>query len=338
LYDLSGFRLDDLPLWASWLLVAVAIVLIGKGAQQIVEAAARIAKRLRVSELIVGLTLVAAATSLPELGVTLVAAFERYPDISVGNVVGSNIFNLGFILGGIAVIRPIPTTRMLIRRDGSALILSTLLLLVLVASDFRLDRVDGAVLLAGMGLYLAVVVAIGRVQWLDPALALAVSSKRTRRNGDDLLAALRSLGELTVGIALLAVGSHLLINSAIPIARSFGVSDWVIAVTVVAAGTSVPEFATSLVGVLRGRYDISVGNVIGSDLFNLLGVLGIAGVLHPQAVDPGARASLVALTAMVVLVVIFARTDWRLSRTEGLVLVLFGLARWVLDFAPSGAT
>jgi len=110
LYDLSGFRIEDLPLWANWLLAAVAIVLIGKGSQQVVETAVRIARRLRVSELIVGLTLVAAATSLPELGVTLVAAFEEHPDISVGNIVGSNIFNLGFILGAIAVIRPIPTT------------------------------------------------------------------------------------------------------------------------------------------------------------------------------------------------------------------------------------
>ena len=330
MFDLSGFRLDDLPLWANWLLVAIAIFLVGKGAQQVVESAARIAKRLRISELIVGLTLVAAATSLPELGVTLVAAFEEHPDISVGNVVGSNIFNLGFILGAIAVIRPIPTTRVLIRRDGSALILATLLLLALVGWDFRLDRVDGAILLTGLAIYLGVVVAIGRLHWIEPGLALAV--RGDGRNSDDALKTLRALAGLAFGIALLAVGSHLLVNSAIPIARSFGVSHWVIGVTVVAAGTSVPEFATSLVGVLRGQYDISVGNVIGSDLFNLLGVLGVAGVLHPQAVESGARASLLALTAMVILVVVFARTGWRLSRWEGLALVLFGLARWALDF------
>jgi cation:H+ antiporter len=331
LYDLSGFRIEDLPLWANWLLAAVAIVLIGKGAQQVVETAARIARRLRISELIVGLTLVAAATSLPELGVTLVAAFEEHPDISVGNIVGSNIFNLGFILGAIAVIRPIPTTRMLVRRDGSALILATFLLLALIVSDFRLDRSDGVILLAGMGLYLAVVFSIGRIQWLEPGLALALRGER--RSSGDPLKALRALAGLAFGIALLAVGSHLLVNSAIPIARSFGVSHWVIGVTVVAAGTSAPEFATSLVGVLRGQYDISVGNVIGSDLFNLLGVLGVAGLLHPQAVAPAARASIIALTAMVILVVVFARTGWRLSRWEGLVLVLFGLARWALDFA-----
>ena len=332
MFDLAGLRFDDLPLWASWLLAAISVLLIGKGAQQVVDTAARIAKRLRISELIVGLTLVAAATSLPELGVTLVAAFEEHPNISVGTIVGSNIFNLGFILGGIAVIRPIPTTRMLVWRDGSALILATFLLLALIARDFRLDRIDGAILLAGMGVYLAVVVTIGRIQWLEPGLALALH----RNDNGKQLAVLKSLAGLALGIVLLAVGSHLLVNSAIPIARSFGVSNWVIGVTVVAAGTSAPEFATSLVGVLRGRYDISVGNVIGSDLFNLLGVLGVAGVLHPQAVVPGANASLIALAIMVVLVVVFARTGWRLSRTEGLALVLIGLVRWTLDFAGHG--
>lgn len=333
--DVSGFRFDHLPVWTNWLLAVVAIVLIGRGAQQVVKTAARIARRLRISELIVGVTLVAAATSLPEFGVTLVAAFEEHPNISVGNIVGSNIFNLGFILGAIAVIRPIPTTRELIRRDGSALVLATILLLVLIASDFRLGRVDGVILLAGLGLYLAVVVAMGRVQWLEPGLALALPDGG--RHSGDRLRALRALAGLTFGIALLALGSHLLVNSAIPIARSFGVGEWVIAVTVVAAGTSAPEFATSLVGVLRGQYDISVGNVIGSDLFNLLGVLGVAGFLHPQTVDPVARASLLALTAMVVLVVVFARTGWRLSRAEGLVLVLFGLTRWVLDLSGRAA-
>lgn len=333
--DVSGFRFDHLPVWTNWLLAVVAIVLIGRGAQQVVKTAARIARRLRISELIVGVTLVAAATSLPEFGVTLVAAFEEHPNISVGNIVGSNIFNLGFILGAIAVIRPIPTTRELIRRDGSALVLATILLLVLIASDFRLGRVDGVILLAGLGLYLAVVVAMGRVQWLEPGLALALPDGG--RHSGDRLRALRALAGLAFGIALLALGSHLLVNSAIPIARSFGVGEWVIAVTVVAAGTSAPEFATSLVGVLRGQYDISVGNVIGSDLFNLLGVLGVAGFLHPQTVDPVARASLLALTAMVVLVVVFARTGWRLSRAEGLVLVLFGLTRWVLDLSGRAA-
>ena len=172
--------------------------------------------------------------------------------------------------------------------------------------------------------------AVGRIDWVAPGLAVMVRGSGSYAG---LLAALRAAGGIAVGFVLLGAGSHLLVNSAIPIARSFGLSQWVIGVTIVAAGTSAPEFATSLVGVLRGRYDISVGNVIGSDLFNLLGVLGVAGVLHPQAVESEARASLTALMAMVLLVVVFARTGWRLSRWEGLVLVLFALARWALELA-----
>jgi len=325
--------LDSLPLWANWLLLAIAILIIAKGAQQVVVTATRIAKRLRVSELFVGLTLVAAGTSLPELGVTLVAAFEGHPGISVGNVVGSNIFNLSFILGAIALIRPIPTTPTIIRRDGSALILATLLLLALIAADLTLARGDGIILLSGLVFYLAAVVAIGRSELIEPRNPDVAGAVGRREGAGGLRARLGILGSVALGFVLLAAGSHLLVNSAIPIARNFGMSEWVIGVTVVAAGTSAPEFATSLAGVLRGRYDMSVGNLIGSDLFNLLGVLGVAGVLHPQAVESEARASLTALMAMVVLVVVFARTGWRLSRCEGLILILFGLARWTLEVA-----
>jgi cation:H+ antiporter len=129
------------------------------------------------------------------------------------------------------------------------------------------------------------------------------------------------------------VASHFLIGSASALARSFGVSEWTIAVTIVAAGTSVPEFATTLAGVVRGRTAISAGTVIGSDIFNLLGVLGIAGLLHPMALAPAARTSLLALTGMVFVVFVMMRTNWRLSRTEGLILVMLAAFRWALDFA-----
>ena len=126
----------------------------------------------------------------------------------------------------------------------------------------------------------------------------------------------------------------MLVASASAIAREVGISEWVIGVTIVAAGTSAPEMATSLAGVLKGRYGISAGNLIGSDIFNLLGVLGLAGMLRTMEVDVMARVSLVSLSAMVFLVLVFMRTGWRVSRLEGLILVAIGLARWVLDFLP----
>ena len=143
----------------------------------------------------------------------------------------------------------------------------------------------------------------------------------------------RTFSLLLTGFFFIVGGSHLLVGSATAVARDLGVSEWVIGVTVVAAGTSVPEFATSLVGVMKGKFAMSAGNVIGSDIFNLLGVLGVAGMLRPMSVDPMARISLAALCGMVLLLLVFMRTGWRISRFEGLVLILVAALRWVFDFS-----
>jgi cation:H+ antiporter len=139
--------------------------------------------------------------------------------------------------------------------------------------------------------------------------------------------------QLGGGMILLGACAHLLVGAVVAGAPRLGVSEWVIGVTVVAAGTSIPEFATALTGLAKGRYGISAGSVIGSDIFNLLGVLGLAGMLHPVEVDVLARASLGSLCAMVLVVLVFIRSGWRISRLEGLVLFLAGLTRWILDFA-----
>jgi cation:H+ antiporter len=154
LHDLFPFLPEHLPIWANGLVVLVTIGVIGKGAAWLVEAAARIAQRIGVSELVIGLTVVSLGTSAPEFAVTLLSAFRGHGDISVGNIVGSNIFNLGFILGGCALIRAIPTSKTLVLRDGMVLIGTTLLLLALLGFDLRLDRYDGAILSAGLILYL----------------------------------------------------------------------------------------------------------------------------------------------------------------------------------------
>jgi cation:H+ antiporter len=138
---------------------------------------------------------------------------------------------------------------------------------------------------------------------------------------------------LLAGFLLVTGGSRVLVESATAVARAFGISEWVIGVTIVAAGTSAPEFATTLVGVMKRRFDISAGNLIGSDLFNLLGVLGLAGCLRPVVVDPMARYSILALALMVIMVMVFMRTGWRISRLEGVLLVAIALARWVFDFS-----
>ena len=319
--DLTG-----LPVWANSLVVLVTIVVISLGASWVVEAAARISKRLGVSELIIGLTVVAFGTSAPEFAVTIVAAARNQGDISIGNIVGSNIFNLGFILGGCALVRAIPTSKLLLRRDGTVLAIVTVVLFALVGWDLRLDWYDGLLLFASLIAYLL---------YLFKQRKAGVEPEEDEDEGP--VEASQSLFRdgllLVVGLLFVVGGSHILVESATAIARAYGVSDWVIAVTVVAAGTSAPEFATSLAGVIKGKYAISAGNVVGSDIFNLLGVLGLAGMLNDMAVDPAARASLAALSGMVFLVLIFMRTGWKVSRLEGLALVLIAAARWGLDFS-----
>lgn len=320
-----------LPIWLNGCIILTSVVVIGLGAHGVVEWSAKIAKRLGISEIIIGLTVVSFGTSAPEFAVTLVAAFKHQGDISVGNIVGSNIFNLGFILGGCAVVRAIPIDRTMWWRDGAVISGSTLLLLLLIGTDLWLGRFDGGFLFLMLLVYLGYLYRSRHVvPGSEEELARLMSDKKGQGPvwGHGML--------LVLGLACIVGASHVLVDSATAVAESVGISKWIIGVTIVAAGTSTPEFATSLMGVLRGRYGISAGNVIGSDIFNLLGVLGLAGLMRPVGVDPMARISLVALSAMVFLVLFFMRTGWRLSRLEGFALIAVAGLRWTFDFMTHG--
>jgi cation:H+ antiporter len=297
-------------------LIVVSFVLLWKGSHWLVDAAVRIARKLNMSDLAIGLTIVAMGTSAPEFAVTINAALRGLADISVSNVVGSNIFNLGFILGGCAIIREIKTTPSLVWRDGVVL-LSASCLLVLFLRDLTLTPPEGCVLMAGLISYIALLF------WKRVPL---------EETGTDEEATWRDIPLLLIGIAAVVGGGHLLVHAAVGLARALGFSEWLIGVTIVAAGTSAPEFATSLVAALKGRYGISAGNLIGSDLYNLLGVLGLAGILRPLTIDAAGLGSLYILVAMVLLVLVFMRTGFRVSRAEGLFLVGLNVIRWVFDF------
>lgn len=298
------------------LIILVCIVVIGKGAAWLVDSAAKIAKRLGISELIIGLTIVALGTSAPEFGVSILAALRGMGNISVGNIVGSNIFNLGFILGGTAIIHSLKTTKLVILRDGLFLLLGAFLLIALLW-NLELNRLEGSILFGLLVLYIGYLyrsrqpieteIPAGELHWWVPILLL-------------------------VGLGMVLGGSHFMVTSAVHLAKSLGISEWVIGATVVAAGTSAPEFATSLVAALRRRYGISVGNLIGSDIFNLFGVLGLAAILRNLPVDMSARLNLVILAMMVALVLIFMRSGWIISRKEGSILVIIGLVRWAYSF------
>jgi cation:H+ antiporter len=296
--------------------ILVCIIGLWKGAEWVVESATRVARRLGLSDIIIGLTVVAIGTSAPEFAVTAVAAVSGESDISVGNVVGSNIFNLGFILGGLALFRAIKTDRKLVLRDGLILIASTVLLAIFLF-DLQIARWEGIVLMTLLAIYVTYLI----LQREESHEELAAGNFRPW-----------DVPILLGGLVIIVAAGHFFVHAATDLARLVGLSEWVIGVTIVAFGTSAPEIATSLIALLRGRGGMSVGNLIGSDLFNLLGVLGLAAVLQPMEVAASAWGSILLLTGMVTLVVIMMRTGWRLSRFEGAILVSIAMLRWVLDF------
>jgi cation:H+ antiporter len=301
------------------LIIAVSILALWYGANWLVAAATRIARRLGISDLIIGLTVVAIGTSAPEFAVTVSAALRGQAEISAGNVVGSNIFNLGFILGGMAFWRAITTTRKLVLRDGLLLVGVTALIVGFLADDLLrgqshpyLARWEGGIMLLLLLSWLTYLI------YQREAPADEVAAGEFRR---------RDMVQFLAGMAMIAIGGHYLVSSAIVVATALGISEWVVSVTVVAFGTSAPEMATSFVALLRGQSDISIGNLIGSNVFNLLGVLGLAALLQPLEVDdPGAWLSVLLMLGMVVVVVGMMRTQWRISRREGGVLLLISIA------------
>ena len=298
-------------------ILLVSIIVIGKGAVWLVDAAARVAKHFGISELVIGLTVVAFGTSAPEFGVTILAAIRGMGDISVGNIVGSNIFNLGFILGGTAIIHSLKTSRTIVFRDGIFLLFGGILLSVFLW-DLTLSKIEGIVLFTLLVLYLLYLYFKKEtIETEEPTHAMY--------RWDPIL--------LFVGIGLVIVGSHFLVESAVNIARFMGVSDWVIGATIIAAGTSAPEFATSLTAAMKSRYGMSVGNLIGSDIFNLFGVLGVAGMMRNLSVGHDAHINLIILSFMIAVVIIFMRTGWVVSRKEGIILVMIGLLRWIYSFS-----
>ena len=305
------------------ILVIASITMLWKGADWLVESAAEIAHSLKMSDLVIGLTVVAFGTSAPEFAVTIRAAITGQTDISIGNVVGSNIFNLGFILGGTAMIRAINITPKLLYRDGFFLLTVTLLIYFLFFGFNGWDINDNISVIEGSVLFLAL---IGYIIFL-------FIKKETIEETHPESANMKSYVFFFIGLFSIVLGGHLMVEHASSLARAFGVSDWVIAVTIVAAGTSAPELATSLTAALKEKHGMAIGNLIGSDLFNLLGVLGLAGIINPTNIQADIHSSIIVLIIMVSMVLMMMRTGWKISRLEGTLLVSLNLVRWYLDFS-----
>ena len=318
-------------------LFLAGIALLIFGADLLVRGASRIALALGVSPLVVGLTVVAFGTSAPESAVSVKAALAGQADIAYGNVVGSNVFNVLFILGLSALVAPLLVDRQLMRRDVPIMIGSALLLPAL-ALDGRLGRLDGALLFLGIVAYTAFSVVASRREAAARRDAAAESGPPEAPGswGTNLLL-------VVAGLGMLVLGARWLVDGAVALARSFGVSELVIGLTIVAAGTSLPEVATSVLAAWRGQREIAVGNVVGSNIFNVLCVLGLAGLVAPSGVPVAAQAlafdTPVMIAVSVACLPIFF-TGHVIARWEGALFLFFYIAYaafLVLDATASPA-
>ncbi len=310
------------------ILLVVGLSLLTAGASFLVRGGASLARRLGLSPLVIGLTVVAFGTSAPEMIVSVAGASKGYGDIALGNVVGSNIFNVGVILALAALISPIHVKLGLLKLDAPFMI-AVSLLAVWFAGFRTIPRWCGLVLLGLLIGYTIVSVKLAKLP-RDRSVAQEFEEGVPGK----IRAVWAELGLVLVGLGLLIVGSNLLVKSTVTIARAVGVDDAVIGLTIVAAGTSMPELATSLVAAIRGQSDIAVGNVIGSNIFNILGILGLASSLRPLSAPGIDGMDLWIMVAFSVGLIPLLWTGRKLQRVEG-ALLLAGYACYLWLLWPS---
>lgn len=304
--------------------VFAGLILLIWGADRFVHGAAATARNLGVAPLMIGLTIVSFATSAPEILVSVVAAGRGQPDLAIGNAIGSNIANIGLVLGAVALIRPIELKSATLRREMPAL-LAVSLLTVALFLDSYLARIDGFVLLTGMVIVIIWLVRLGfRSSSTDP-LQTDFEAEIPRDTSTKW-----AIAWLLVGLISLLFGADFLVDGAISIARAIGVSEMVIGITLVALATSLPELAVSLVSAIKGEFGIAIGNIVGSNIFNLLAVIGVAAAIQPAAMPPSVL-SLHLFVMVAFTLVLFAMTyeyDGRgvITRYEGFALVAAFLA------------
>ncbi len=305
----------------------LGLVLLVVGADTLVAGASRIARRLGISSLVIGLTVVAFGTSAPELAVSVTGALTGQTDLALGNVVGSNIFNVLFILGVSALVAPLLVQRQLVRLDVPIMI-GTSGLCWAMALDGVISRLDGVLLFLGIVVYTTLLIRMARRE----SAAAAESVQELPVGGPPH--GLRDripvqLGMIAAGLVMLVLGSRWLVDGAIAIAHGLGLSELIISLTIVAAGTSLPELATSVLAAYRGQRDIAVGNVVGSNIFNILCVLGLSSIIPPQgvAVAPAALGfDIPVMTAVALACLPLFITGGVVSRWEGAVFVVYYIA------------
>lgn len=313
-------------------LVGFALLLIGS--HFLVQGASRLAQVAGVSSLIIGLTVVAYCTSAPEMFVSTVAAFSGNTEIALGNVVGSNIFNVLLTLGISALVIPLTVAKQLIRFDVPVMIIVSSLLYLLV-TDGTFGRIDGFILFTVGILYTVALIRIATKDKKEtPKDIQPISPHSTKKT------VLLSLLGVGLGLVLLVLGSKFLVHGAVEIATNLGVSELIIGLTIVAVGTSIPELVTSIVAAIQGERDIAIGNIVGSNIFNICAVLGLSGILSPEVLTLSPELLSTDLPIMLITAMLcfpFFMSGFRLNRIEGtFFLILYAVYTWYLVTSALG--
>lgn len=294
--------------------IVFGILMVLWGAGKLTDGATSIAAKMKIPPMIIGLTVVAMGTSMPEFFVSFVSALKGTSDLAVGNVVGSNIFNTMLIVGTTALVTPMVIAKSTVKKDIPFAVLASAMLLPM-AIDGSISRIDAAVLFA---VFIAFMLYTVR------------SAKKDKDSGNEdevkEMPVWRAVAFLVLGLACLIVGSNLFVDGATAVASLLGVSEAVIGLTVVAGGTSLPELATSVVAARKGQCAIAMGNVIGSNVFNILMILGITGMIHPMSIIGITRLDFIVMQLSIILLWIFSFTKYTVARWEGGLLVALFLA------------
>lgn len=292
-------------------LLILSLVALYIGAGWLVQGSSALALKAKISPLVIGLTIVAFGTSAPELVVSLNAALKGEGEIAIGNILGSNIFNIGIILGISATIYPLQAKKQLLRIDIPVMLIATILLTVFFWNG-ELGRMEGGFFLAGIILYTIFSLYYSRKHGEEPNLEL---EEQPRHWAFDTL-------EIVGGLVVLIFASHLLVENAVSIAREVGLSEAVIGLTIIAAGTSMPELATTIVAASKGKTDIAIGNIVGSNLFNILAIAGSCSLVQPIVAKNVNYIDLLVMLAISLLLLPLVKSGQKITRTEGLVLVI----------------
>lgn len=297
--------------------IIVGIVLVLWGADRLTEGSVAVAERMNIPQIVIGLTVVAMGTSMPEFCVSLISALKGTPDLAVGNVVGSNIFNSLFIVGITAAIAPMAILRATVMKDiPFALVASVILLMMCL--DGRIGRIDAAVLFSLFMIFMFMTLKSAKInkQELEEENKLAEKALKSVPKMSPAM----SVVWILAGLACLIGGSTLFVEGASKLATSLGVSEAVVGLTIVAGGTSLPELATSIVSARKGSSGIAIGNVLGSNVFNILGILGVTGLICPMQLQGITDTDLSMLVISMIMIWFFSFTKYIIERWEGLIL------------------